>query len=131
MQEDDHRFCIGHVMVDGHHIETVASQCLERWGDFGLEHGDVPGNRSIFVGAKESRPGVQAHPGIDRRSHLLYREIIAANGDLVHCAVLFTLVSNDLRDLGRIESAFGSSPSLGWSRCTASDQIERRLDLVR
>ena len=63
----------GYLMVETPELqlfETVLSQDLQDGRDFVLEHRDVPGDRGLLVRARERRPGIQSHAGVDRRTML-------------------------------------------------------------
>jgi len=96
--------------MNGHHLETVCAHSLERRVDLAFEHGDVARDGCVFTCAYKSRPGVEAHAGIDRCSHLFHREVITANGDFVHRASLLALVAHNFRDsLGVQRTLFGGA----------------------
>src|SRR5262245_10313404 len=105
MQKKDHRSFIRHVMVNGHHLESVFPQCLQNRCDFRFQHCDIARDGSATFGCwYERRPSVQAHAGVNRSAHLRDLEIIASDSDLVHRAGLFAHVTNDLCKLGCIKS---------------------------
>jgi hypothetical protein len=89
-------------MVNRNHIETMAPQSLKDWRYLRLKHGDVARYGGVLIGASERCPRIEAHPCIDRGSHLFHRKIVPADCDFVDSAALFTFVSHDLPDFGRI-----------------------------
>src|SRR6266568_8115700 len=58
VEKDDGWLSVEHVVMDCHDVQSVSTEGLEGWRDFGFEHGHVTGDGRVFVGADERCPGV-------------------------------------------------------------------------
>src|ERR1700736_2756344 len=103
VQEDDHGLRPRHVVVYRDHIKPVSTQRLQHRLQFDLKHSDIARNNRLLVGPKKRSPRVQPHARVDRRSHFRDLQIIAPDSDLIYRAVLLSLMSHDLRNIGGIE----------------------------
>src|SRR5437016_7400244 len=109
MQKDDRWLCVDHVVMDCYDVQSVSTEGLESWRDFGFEHRDVTSDDSIFVATDERRPGVESHACVYGRPHFLNCEVVAAQRDLVDRAILLALTPNDFGNCSRVEIALGLS----------------------
>src|SRR5207249_10575985 len=113
--------------------DPARTQRFEHRRHLSIEHRDVAGDDGVRVVAVERGPGIESHAGVDRRAHLLERNVWTADRDFVHGAVLLAVVADDLRQ-GR---AYESAGDRTTRRCrrrggrVGPDQRERRLDLRR
>src|SRR5437660_9255095 len=86
MEEID-RWLAGHVVMDCDHIQPVRAQRFEYRSYFRSEHRYVAGNLGIRIVSVECGPCVEAHPGVNRRSHFLHFQVVPANRDLINLAI--------------------------------------------
>ena len=70
-------------MVEGDNLETVGANAFRTGVTSRGKHRDVAGDHGLGIGSDERRPGVQAHPRLDRRAELVRVEVGAANRDFV------------------------------------------------
>lgn len=75
VQEHDHRRHAGHMVMNGDDGKTVGPECLEYNRQLALEHRHVASDHRISIGAREGRPGVQSHAGVDERTVFAHLEI--------------------------------------------------------
>src|SRR5260370_42293380 len=98
VEKDDGWVGVEHVVMDCHDVQSVSTEGLEGWRDFGFEHGHVTGDGCVFVSADERRPGVESHACVYGGSHFLDCEVVAAQRDVIDPAILLAFASYAFRD---------------------------------
>src|SRR3989442_10386665 len=102
MQKDVARFLVGHVLVDCHDVDALATHGLQDRLQFVFMHGEVAINHRMLIVAGKGRPGIDAH--------------FIADGGSMHlgCArVTFTMPSLTCALLPRISSMGAAVTWLG------------------
>ena len=84
-------------------FRPLRAQSLQNRRHLIRQHGDVASDLSICICAEEGRPSVQAHAGVDCRTHFFQVDIIAADRDFVDLAVLLALMADQFGDFGCID----------------------------
>src|SRR5205085_10640313 len=105
MEEVYSRLSPRHVIVDRDHVQAIRPECLEDRRHFVCKHRHVAGDLGIGIATEKGRPGVETHPGVNGRAHLLQLQIVATDRDLVDLSILLPFVANQLRNLGCVNLA--------------------------
>src|SRR5262249_34541908 len=134
VEEIDRRCRPDHMVMNGHHIESVLPERLQYGRDLIADHGNVTGDRGVLIGPDESRPGVEPHARVDGRAHFSELQIVAADRDFVDRPVLLPFGTDDLGKLCGIErwrrSRGGCWSTRGlWG--VLANEVKRGLDLPR